>query len=66
VNAENQRKELFGLRFYPFSEQETDFYDRTQIGVKLAVHYKYIGEKKEIINIENLTHPRGNGVNARP
>jgi hypothetical protein len=58
MNSETQRKQRLGLRFYPFSEQETNFYDRTQIGDKLEVHYKYIGDKKEIINIENLTHPR--------
>jgi hypothetical protein len=64
VIAENRRKEQFGLRFYPFFEQEKSFYERTQIGDKLAVHYKYIGDKKEIINIENLTHPRGNQSTA--
>jgi len=64
VNAESRRKEQFGLRFYPFSEQERSFYDRTKIGDKLAVHYKYVGVKKEIINIENLTHPQGNQSTA--
>ena len=64
MNAENRRKEQFGLRFYPFYQQEKSFYDRTQIGDKLAVHYKYIGDKKEIINIENLTHPQGNQSKA--
>jgi len=58
MNAESRRKEQFGLRFYPFSEPERSFYDRTQIGDRLAVHFKYIGDKKEIINIENLTHPQ--------
>lgn len=64
TNAETNRKQELGMRFYPFYEQDKDFYNRTQIGDKLAVHYKYIGDKKEIINIENLTHPRENQPNT--
>jgi hypothetical protein len=60
MNAETSRKKKYGMRFYPFYNQETEFYDRTQIGDKLGVHYKYVGDEKEIINVENLTHPRNN------
>jgi hypothetical protein len=41
-------------------------YDRTQVGDKLAVHYKYVGDEKEIINVENLTHPQNNRPTSSP
>lgn len=66
MDAEISRKKEYGMRFYPFSNQETEFYDRTQVGDKLAVHYKYVGDEKEIINVENLTHPQNNRPTSSP
>lgn len=33
--------------------------DKAQIGDRLEVRYRYIGNEKEIISIRNLSHPDG-------
>lgn len=60
MQAEVRRLNERGMRFYPFYAQEKEFYDRTEVGDKLVVRYQYVGREKDIINIENLTHPRKN------
>jgi hypothetical protein len=58
IRSEVRRQKESGSRFREYYENAKEFYDRTEIGDKLAVHYKYIGDKKEILSIENLSHPR--------
>lgn len=55
--AEEARIKNFGFRFYPWSTPEKAFYDKTQVGDRLEILYRYMGDEKEIINIRNLTHP---------
>ena len=55
MHSEEARIRKFGLRFYTFSAPEKAFYDKTEIGDKLEVLYRYMGDEKEIINIRNLT-----------
>ena len=58
ISSEARRQKEFGNRFRSYYENAREFYDRTEVGDKLAVNYKYIGDKKEILSIENLSHPR--------
>jgi len=54
---EEERIKQFGFRFYPLSTPEKEAYDKAQVGDRLEVRYRYMGDKKEIISIRNLTHP---------
>jgi hypothetical protein len=55
--SEEARIKKFGLRFYPLSTPEKAFYDKTQVGDRLEILYRYMGDEKEIIHIRNFTHP---------
>jgi hypothetical protein len=55
--SEEARIKNFGFRFYPLSTPEKAFYDKTQVGDRLEILYRYMGDEKEIIHIRNLTHP---------
>jgi len=57
MRAEEARIKKFGFRFYPLSKSEKEFYDKTQVGDRLEILYRYIGDEKEIIHIRNLSHP---------
>jgi hypothetical protein len=58
IRSEERRQKELGMRFRNYYENAREFYDRTEVGDKLLVRYKYIGDKKEILSIENLSHPR--------
>jgi hypothetical protein len=55
--SEQKRIVQFGYRFRYYYNAAKEPYDRAQVGDKLEVHYRYIGNEKEIISIQNLTHP---------
>ena len=55
--SEETRIKTFGFRFHPLSTPEKAFYDKTQVGDRLEILYRYMGDEKEIIHIRNLTHP---------
>lgn len=57
--SEETRIKKLGFRFHSFGASEKEFYDRTQIGDRLEIQYRYMGDKKEIISVRNLTHPDG-------
>lgn len=57
--SEEVRIKKIGFRFHSFGASEKEFYDRTEIGDRLEVQYRYMGDKKEIISVRNLTHPDG-------
>jgi hypothetical protein len=57
VRSEERRQKELGMRFRYYYLNAREFYDRTEVGDMLEVTYKYIGDKKEILSIENLTHP---------
>jgi len=56
IKSEQDRVREYGRRFRAYSENNRELYDRTQVGDKLEIHYRYIGDKKEVLSIENLTH----------
>ena len=58
-HSEETRIKQFGFRFYPSGTPDKAVYDKAQVGDRLEVDYRYIGNEKEIINIRNLTHPGG-------
>lgn len=55
--SEETRIKKFGFRFHPLSTPEKAFYDKTQVGDRLEILYRYIGDEKEIIHVRNLIHP---------
>lgn len=55
--SEQTRIEKFGFRFHPLSTPEKSFYEKTQIGDRLEILYRYMSDEKEIIHVQNLTHP---------
>ena len=55
--SEDARIKQFGFRFYTSSTPDKAVYDKAQVGDRLEVRYRYIGDEKEIISIRNLTHP---------
>ena len=55
--SEEARIKTFGFRFHALSTPEKEFYDKTQVGDRLEILYRYMGDEKEIIHIRNLTHP---------
>jgi hypothetical protein len=55
--SEDARIKQFGLRFYASSTSDKAAYDKAQVGDRLEVRYRYMGDEKEIISIRNLTHP---------
>jgi hypothetical protein len=55
--SEEARIKQFGFRFYPSGTPDKAAYDRAQVGDRLEVRYRYMGDEKEIISIRNLTHP---------
>ena len=55
--SEDARIKQFGFRFYTSSTLDKAVYDQAQIGDRLEVNYRYIGDEKEIVSIQNLTHP---------
>ena len=55
--SEEARIEKFGFRFYTWGTPDKAVYDKTQVDDRLEVRYRYIGDKKEIIGVRNLTHP---------
>jgi hypothetical protein len=57
-NLEIKREQRYGMRFRNFYVESMEEYDRMEIGDKLEIVYRYIGDKKDIISIKNLTHPR--------
>lgn len=57
IESELKRAKEYGMRFRSYTKDNKDFYDHTEIGDKLKIHYRYIGDQKEILSIENLTHP---------
>lgn|GEM_PF-1831535 len=56
-HSEDARIKQFGFRFYPSSTPDKVAYDKAQVGDRLEVRYRYMGDEKEIISIRNLTHP---------
>lgn len=59
VRSEEARIKQFGFRFYPAGTPDKAAYDRAQVGDRLEVRYRYMGNEKEIISIRNLSHPDG-------
>lgn len=57
MRSEEARIKKFGFRFYPLSTLEKASYDKTQVGDRLEILYRYMGDEKEIINIRNLSRP---------
>lgn len=57
--SEEARIKQFGFRFYPLSTPDKAAYEKAQVGDKLEVRYRYMGDEKEIISVQNLTHPHG-------
>jgi hypothetical protein len=57
--SEEARIKQFGFRFYPSGTPDKAAYDRAQVGDRLEVRYRYMGDEKEIISIRNLSHPDG-------
>jgi len=55
--SEETRIKKFGFRFHPLSTPEKAFYDKTQVGDRLEILYRHIGDEKEIIHVRNLIHP---------
>lgn len=55
--SEEARIKKFGFRFHSFGASEREFYDRTQIGDRVEIQYRYVADEKEIINFRNLSHP---------
>lgn len=55
--SEEARIKKFGFRFHYLSTPEKALYDKTPVGDRLEILYRYIGDEKEIIHIRNLTHP---------
>jgi phenylpropionate dioxygenase-like ring-hydroxylating dioxygenase large terminal subunit len=55
--SEDARIKQFGFRFYPSSTPDKSVFDNAQVGDRLEVRYRYIGDEKEIVSIRNLTHP---------
>ena len=55
--SEETRIKKFGFRFHPLSTPEKAYYDKTQVGDRLEILYRYMGDEKEIIHVRNLTHP---------
>jgi hypothetical protein len=55
--SEESRIKQFGFRFYPSGTPDKAAYDQAQVGDKLEVRYRYMGDEKEIISIRNLSHP---------
>jgi hypothetical protein len=57
IRSEEARIKQFGFRFYPAGTPDKKGYDKAQVGDRLEVRYRYMGDEKEIISIRNLTHP---------
>ena len=57
--SEEARINQFGFRFYPSGTPDKTAYDKAQVGDKLEVRYRYMGDEKEIISVRNLSHPDG-------
>jgi len=57
--SEDSRIKKFGFRFYPSSRADKAVYDKAEVGDRLEVRYRYMGDEKEIISIRNLSHPDG-------
>jgi hypothetical protein len=57
IASEIKRVQVHGLRFRNYYAQDMREYDRAEIGDELQIHFKVIGDEKEILSIENLTHP---------
>lgn len=55
--AEDSRIKKFGFRFYPSRTSDKADYDKAEVGDRLEIEYRYMGEEKEFISIRNLTHP---------
>jgi len=55
VKSEEERIKKYGYRFRTVSKEK---FDSTQIGDKLEVLYRYMGDEKEIISISHL--PKAN------
>src|SRR5215470_17767585 len=53
--SEEKRIQKCGLRFHYYSTAERASYDKIQIGERIKILYRYIGDEKEIIGIRELT-----------